>query len=488
MKFKRNDVLAYLGDHLIQSQCTSEENATYDSAVFDSREAVPGIIFIAMDGTRSVGIIYLDDAIQRGATCIIANIKYENELKPSMEKYRDVCDFLLVDDSLYVYGILGKLSREQFSGDVIGVIGSVGKTTTKNMLRELGGGSKYTHASRGSFNNQTGVPLTLCAIDENARRAVVELGESHFGDLTYITEISLPTHLVITNVAEAHTEFLGDVLGVAKTMNETVSLMKPNSKVIVPISTKHLDVVLGATKAQVIFIDDGDSSSDFDVNKYENSKIAYVKNVTARDDQTYDFLLEYGDTKIDLHVPMVGRHFVIDAALAAVAMMESGESPDSLADRLENVVPQGHRMKMIETPSFLIIDDCYNANPASMKASMEALVAVTSKNKTRSVFIMGPMRELGKDSDRYHRELGTFANTIGIDVLVCVDEAVKPASEVGVHPHSYYFETVAKACEGIESIVQNGDSIGIKASRGGNPDYPAMVPLVEFLSELKLKD
>lgn len=478
MKFKRNDICSFLGDQLIDSQCIAEKNVTYESVVFDSREAVPGIIFMAMDGSRSVGVLYVRDAINKGATCIIVNESYKNEISSITEEFRDQVDFLFVKDTLYSFGLLGKLAREQFSGPVIGIIGSVGKTTTKNMLRELGGGEPNAHASRGSFNNQTGVPLTLCAIGEQANRAIVELGESHFGDLTYIVEISKPTHLVITNVAEAHMEFLSDLQGVAKTMNEAVVLMDSDGVIFLPSDIEHKEIVLKDSKARTVFIDVSESRD-------QDKDLAQISEVIERSDLTHDFVLSYGGSTVQMHCPLVGLHFVIDAALATAVSLEIGDDPKSLNSLLENVKPQGHRMKIIQSDSLTIIDDCYNANPASMKASMSAVKAMAEKENARSVFFMGPMRELGDNSDNYHNEVGKFAQQIGIDVLVCVDGATKSVVDSNVHSNAYYFESVAAAVSGLDEIVKAGDFVGVKASRGPDPVQPAMVPIVEKLEDLK---
>lgn len=485
MKFKQQRLMEYLGDHLVESRNTQNASTVYDGAFFDSREVLPGCIFVAIDGKKSAGVKYVQAAIDLGATAVVANIKYAEELAETIKKNESRCCFFLVDDSLLVFGLMGKLAREQYDRDVIGVIGSVGKTTTKNMLRELGGGQLVAHASRGSYNNQTGVPLTLCALPIDARRAIIELGESHFGDLTYITEISQPSMVVVTNVDLAHTEFLGDTLGVAKTMNETIALLNEESTVILPIDIVHRDVVLGDTKAQVVFVRDEGSSSIADGEKYSDAQVAIISQTHARDDLTHDMTLDFDGHQISLHVPLVGRHFVMDAALAIVASLLCGDTAEDLILRIENVAPQGHRMKVIETEMVTVIDDCYNANPASMKASMNAVAALAREKTKRSVFVMGPMRELGENSDSLHREMGLHAASQGIDVLICVDPATKSASDESAHPDSYYFPTVDQCCEKIASLVQRGDLVGVKASRGPDPDEPAMVPIVEKLAELQ---
>lgn|GEM_PF-4907941 len=483
MIFNRSDILNELQSSIIETQFADEAPCIYDSAVFDSRECFEDSIFVAIDGSKSTGIVYVEDAIRNGAACVMANIDYRNQLQDLIDRYGAKTDFIFVEDTLKAFGMLGTLSRSIYTKDVIGVAGSVGKTSTKNMLREIGGGSENTHASRGSFNNETGVPLTLCTLPLDAKRAIVELGESHFGDLDYITKIARPTILIITNVELAHVEYLGDLEGVAQTMNESVSLMPAGSTIVIPNGTNNIDIVLKGVNAKVIKVLDvdeveGDSSP-------ENVTFAKVLSKVQSPDLTYSFELEYQGMEIEAHIPLMGDHFVMNAALAIIASYVSGQEIPEIVKNLENVVPQGSRMNEIQTSLLTIIDDCYNANPASMRASMKAVKDKASLENSRSVFIMGPMRELGKDSDLMHEEIGRYAQEIGIDLLICVDKATLNASKVGVHLNSIYFESVKDALASIGQIVKKGDLVGVKASRGPDPHKPAMMPIVEALEQLK---
>lgn len=483
MKLKRSEIIDKLHEHIFEKYVRDGE-AIYDCAVFDSREVVDDIIFIAIDGEKSAGVIYVQDAINAGAKCVVANIKYLQQMQKMIDDNKATVDFLLVDDSLLFYGLLSQLARSKYKKPVIGIIGSVGKTTTKNMLREIGGGQQIAHASRGSYNNQTGVPLTLCSIPENSTRAIVELGESHFGDLKYITEFALPSTLIITNVAQAHIEFLNDLEGVAKTMNESVVLMEPEGHIVTPVCLYNKDIVLENNVANLVFVVDESSGETIDEN-YPDAKFVTISNVEQLHDLTHNFEMKYEDIELKLHVPLIGRHFVTNAALAVVASIIEGQDINNIAKNLENVEPQSSRMRKIETDKLTIIDDCYNANPASMKASMDAIVAISDVTSQRSVFVMGPMRELGPNSDELHRTIGDYCAEIGIDVLICVGEATKAASEKGIHSNSYFFETVQACIDDIESIVKEGDLVGVKASRGGDPIEPAMMPIVRYLTDLK---
>ncbi len=482
MIFKRNEILDALSGCIVETHFAYEDPCEYDTVVFDSRECFDNSIFVAIDGEKSTGIVYVPEAIENGATCVIANINYRIDMQSALDLHGDEIDFLFVEDSLIAYGLLGALSRSLFSGEVIGVVGSVGKTSTKNMLREIGGGSQFTHASRGSFNNETGVPLTLCTLPRDSIRAIVELGESHFGDLDYITRMSLPTILVITNVELAHTQYLGDLEGVARTMNEAVSLMGEDATIVIPNATNNINDVLNNAKAKIIKILDIDEF----VNPDSNSQVSYARIIskTQLPNLTYSFDLEFNGEEISAHVPLIGDHFVMNAALAIVASIVSGQHASLIVKNLENVVPQGSRMNEIQTNLLTIIDDCYNANPASMRASMKAVKAKADLEARRSVFFMGPMRELGSSSDSFHEQVGSFAKEIGIDVLVCVGKATASAAQDGIHPNSHYFETVQDAVSDIKAIVSKGDLVGVKASRGLDPHKPAMMPIVEALEQL----
>jgi UDP-N-acetylmuramoyl-tripeptide--D-alanyl-D-alanine ligase len=402
-------------------------------------------------------------------TCVIVPQDIDIEISESH------VDIVVVDDSLVAFGLLGKLARTQYSGDVIGVIGSVGKTTTKNMLFVLSGGEESATANRGSFNNETGVPLTLCSIDPDSQCAIIELGESHFGDLHYVASLAQPTMLVVTNVALAHTEYLGDLVGVATTMNEAVQLLSEDAKLILPANIACKDIVIGDTTANVIEVQVHDD------HEYTHS-LYRVKKVESRSDLSHDVVFEYEDTELQFHVPLSGRHFVENASLAMAACIERGEDPDVLVQRMSMVAPVGHRMRIVEKTDLTLFDDCYNANPTSMEACMDAVAAYAALHSRRSVFFMGEMRELGAASESLHGELALHAEQMGIDVLVCVTPVTRSAlSHVGGSTKAIYCESVEDAVSRLAEIVLKGDVVGVKASRGPDPHCPALFPIVESL-------
>jgi UDP-N-acetylmuramoyl-tripeptide--D-alanyl-D-alanine ligase len=451
----------------------------YDTAFFDSRRVMPGGIFIALDGESTNGVAYVSDAITNGAQCVIADEQYIEQLAELAEDVS--CDFYFVDNALAAFAEIGKLARRQLICPVIGIIGSVGKTTTKNMLQALAGPRAYS--SRESFNNETGVPLTLCEMPANTTCAIVELGESHFGDLDYVTSIAQPDILVITNVEEAHTEFLGSIEGVAKTMNESVRLIPETGFIVLPSTISYPEILLRGNVAQVKIVHDATNVSE----PIADDPYLTITNVKERDDVTHDVTVEIESRSIAFHVPLVGRHFAINAALAMAAVALAGNDITAIAGRLEEVVPQGHRMRIIQTDSLTIIDDCYNGNPASMRASIDALVDLAAKKNARSVFILGQMGEL-ESSAQAHCDVANYAAMRSVDVLVCVGEATEYAMNNCAHPNKFYFVSVDDCLHELTAIIHKGDIVGVKASRGPIAHRPRLLPVVELLENATIEE
>ncbi|MFN8016364.1 MAG: UDP-N-acetylmuramoyl-tripeptide--D-alanyl-D-alanine ligase [Acidimicrobiia bacterium] len=479
MIFNIDEIISALENQTIDKHIT-DLNTTYKKVVFDSRKVETDSIFIALVGEESNGAKYIEDACLNGARLVVANDTDRVQAQDSLDNFSNV-NVIYVKDSLVAFGKIGSLARDKFDGVVVGVIGSVGKTTTKNMLRELGGSLPKVYASRGSFNNQTGVPLTLCEVEEGCERLIVELGESHFGDLEYITEISRPHHLVVTNVALAHTAYLIDKDGVAKTFLETISRIPKDGYIVMPFNIDKKETLLGGATSNVVFTIDKSEENGIDLNE----NYSYITATKSNSDLTNDISLDFNGKKVNAHIPLIGKHFVENAALAITMSLICGDDPADIETNMLKMKPQGHRMRLVKNEDLLLIDDAYNANPESMRACIDAVQAIAKNNETRSVFIMGPMRELGELSDERHISMAEYANEIGIDTFICVGEATKPAFKSNSHKNSYYFDTVKDAINNLESIIEPNDVVGVKASRGPDASMPALVPIVNFLSELK---
>lgn len=470
MIFNRQALKEFLGDH-VRGVMTPRTEGEYDSAVFDSREVQSNVIFVALKGETNNGVSFIPHAIDSGAGCLII----ADDQRELAEKHigNRVVDRFYVDDPLIVFGRIGAFARELYIGEIIGVIGSVGKTTTKNLLREAGGGRNVVHANRGSYNNETGVPLTLAGLTNDYPRAVIELGESHFGDLEYITSMARPHILVITNVGQAHTEYLGDTLGVATTFHEAVENIAENGTIVLPDDIEFEDIILGDTQARVVRVyNDTQSHAD----GYS------ITDIVARQDLTHDVEITSGDTQTHFHLPLVGKHFVVNAVLAIAASCELGDDINSAARNIGNVQAQGHRMRVIEG-DIVIFDDCYNANPTSVVACMSAVAQYAAQKNARSIFILGPMRELGDSNDIDHINVIDHAFSVGIDKVFCVGQATRNACEQRKDRPILYFNTVPAVQSALDEIIAEGDIVGVKASRGPDPHRPYLFPIVESLKE-----
>ncbi len=452
------------------------DEVTYDKAFFDSRECIEDSIFVALDGEKQKGISFIKNALEYGARALIVDAKYKSQLV-STEIDLDVALFL-VNDSLKAFDELAKLSATKFNGQIIGVIGSVGKTTTKDILAHLSSASHKTHRNSASYNNETGVPLTLCGIEDDCTRAIVEMGESHFGDLNHVASMVNPSTLVITNVAPAHTEYLGDLDGVARTMNEAVELLGEKDSIIIPANIERIETVLRNNKATVHKVGFNPDAKDCEF---------VVLDSQVQDDLTTNVTMKIKDSEIEFTLPLFGKHFVENAALAITACVVMGDSIEKILSNMSSLETQGHRMRKVQTERLTIFDDCYNANPASMKANIEALTDFANRNDMHSVMIMGPMRELGESSHRFHLELAEYALKLGVSKLILIgDENYEAANQLKDLDNVCFYPDVTKAQENIIELIEPNMVISVKASRGPDPQCPYLYPIVETLEKLSL--
>lgn len=442
-----------------------------DNVHFDSRKIKKSGLFIALKGEEVNGSNYYTSAVKNGADVVLIS---ETDVE-------NVHEFLVstfvVKDSLASFGDLARLARSKFQGEVVSVIGSAGKTTTKNLLKSAGG--KDVYANEASFNNETGVPLTLCAIPATATRAVVELGESHFGDIDHVASMALPGILVVTNVGDAHLEWLKDHEGVAKTLNEAVLLMKEDGKVVIPSDINCKDILLSGSVAEVFEVDSVENLPE----KSEPNKF-YVTQVKANKDQTYSATFTFNSESVSCHIPLTGKHFVLDAALAVCASVLAGDTLESASSNISNTASEGHRMRIVTGDRITLFDDCYNANPSSMKACIDTLKDYASQNKSKSVMVMGRMAELGDSTISSHSQVVAYALDKKIDQIVCVGPDMKSGLEKLSDTNNIdYFENAQDCARSIKNYIEGNTVIAVKASRGPNPARPLLLDVVEFIEE-----
>ncbi|WP_265523333.1 UDP-N-acetylmuramoyl-tripeptide--D-alanyl-D-alanine ligase [Oerskovia flava] len=427
--------------------------------VVDSRLAGPGALFVALAGEHVDGHDYADVAVGRGAHLVLA----EREL--------DV-PCVVVDD---VQRALGELAREvlvrlRAAGDlrVVAVTGSVGKTTTKDLLGQLLGAEGATVVPRGSFNNEIGLPLTVLEADESTRFLVLEMGASGAGHLTYLTRIAPPDVAVVLTVGAAHLGEFGGIEAVAAAKAEIVAGLAPGGTAV--LNADDLRVVAmreGAPGDVVTFgtIPTADVRAQ-DIRISRQGTVSFVLRVRQGSPTEADEVL----APVDLQ--LVGEHHLTNALAAAAATLRLGLDPQAVASRLTAArALSPHRMQVTERPDGItVIDDSYNANPDSMRAALKAL-AVMAGRERRSVAVLGEMLELGPDSRTAHDEIGRLVVRLNIKQLVVVGDGAGGIHDGATQEGSWgdesvFVSDVRAASAVLADELRPGDVVLVKASNG----------------------
>jgi len=406
------------------------------AVVTDSRAVTPGCLFAAIRGERSDGHDYIGAALSAGAKCALAERVPEGVTG---------C-VLLVEDTLRALQTLAGFYRAQFALPLVGVTGSVGKTTAKEMLACVLARRFRVHKTQGNFNNDLGVPLTLFGLREEHSAAVVELGVSHPGDMDRIAALARPTVALYTNIGDAHLEFLGSRAGVLAEKSRMNAFLPPDGLAV----CNGDDPLLAGMDCPV-------------------PKLCYGLgawcDVRAEDVETdgeeIRCTVVTERTRFALRIPAFGEHMVYAALGAAAVGMALGLRPEEIAAGVADYVPVGSRCRVFHTDLLRVIDDCYNANPTSTAAALRSLAALPG----RKVAILGDMRELGDHSAALHRETGELARRLGIDlVLSCGPEATHIAEGAGDIALDYPIKRMLLAA--LPYVLQAGDTVLVKASRG----------------------
>ncbi|MCR5210168.1 MAG: UDP-N-acetylmuramoyl-tripeptide--D-alanyl-D-alanine ligase [Lachnospiraceae bacterium] len=435
-------------------------------AVIDSRLIQPSGLFIATKGERVDGHDYIESVFEKGALAVICE-KLPDKTSASQDQY-----FILVKNSLQALKDIATFYRTRLNCRIIGITGSVGKTSTKEMIASVLRQGKSVCATEGNFNNEIGVPLTILRIREDNDCAVVEMGINHFGEMTRLTNIVKPDHVVMTNIGECHLENLGDREGVLRAKSEIFECLSVEGRAILNASDDKLaglSNVNGKIPIRYAFegtFDPRDLQVDYVAKDIEDKGLSgSVVTITGPD-----------GFNIRVHVPLPGRHMILNAMAAAAAGTLFGLTPDLIKKGIEEVNATGGRSNVIKAGDHTIIDDCYNANPTSVRAALD-LLATASGHRTA---ILGDMFELGVDEKKLHEEIGAYAVKGKTDTLICVGElsenmvrgaedALKKApnaSAPGADPITvHYFKTVDDLLETpVNDLITPVDTILIKAS------------------------
>ena len=400
-----------------------------DGATMDSRALRPGQLFVALQGDRD-GHAFVDSARAAGAAAVL------------VERQDDDGPAVVVTDTRVALTALGAHARDRL-GDiaVIGVTGSVGKTSVKDLIAAATSPSRATAASLRSFNNELGVPLTLLEAADDTEVAVIEMGARGVGHVRDLCTIARPTIGVVTAVALAHTEAFGAIEEVARAKGELVEALSADGTAVLNQGDERVAAMASRTTATVLTygVDRGDVRAE---------------GVVLDDDLRPRFALVTPWGEAELVLAVRGRHNAENAAGAAAAALAAGADFDGVIAGLASASLSPWRMELRVAPSGLrVLNDAYNANPTSMAAALEALADLDAERRTA---VLGPMAELGDHAEAEHRRITERASTLGIRLLAVDTDAYGPAVEV---------------VDGVDGAVGElgdlgpGDAVLVKASR-----------------------
>ncbi len=414
---------------------------------FDSREVGPGDLFVAMKGEASDGHLYLDQAFAQGAAGAIVS-------EPCAHPH------VLVADSFTALQMLGCASRARSGATIIGVTGSVGKTSAKEALFAAldRGAPGAVHRSVKSYNNHTGVPLSLARMPRDARFGVFEMGMNHAGELAELTQIVRPHIAVVTAIAPAHTEFFRDESAIADAKGEIFAGLEPDGIAIIPFDSPHRDRLTAAAAPHASRIVTFGIAKGADVRAIETVRLATGATfVTVQQD----------GRELSFTMAQPGMHWVSNA-LAVIACVEAAGADLGLAGlalaELGGLQGRGARfMTTLADGQALVIDESYNANPASMRATL----AVLAKEPGRHVALLGEMRELGEASADYHAGLAEPILAANVEMALLVGEAMAPlAQALEGKVETVHVGDAAAALTSLRTILAPGDAVLIKGSNG----------------------
>lgn len=402
----------------------------------DTRTIKPGNLFVAIKGEQFDGHDFISEAVKKGAVAILVSKTQETAVPQ-----------LVVNDTIEAFGQISTLWRNQFSIPFIGVTGSNGKTTLKNMIAAIlraASNDENVLATEGNLNNNIGVPIMLCRLSSKHRFAVLEMGMNHAGEIAYLTHLVKPHVAVVNNAAEAHLEGLKDVAGVAQAKGEIFQGLAENGTAILNCDDNHF--------------------------QYWRSLVTKYKNLTFGLDHPADvsaticekwITLKTPHGEIHVTLPLLGKHNVMNALAATAATAAIGIDLNVIKKGLESVTCAPGRMHQYMLASGTrVIDDTYNANPFSLQAAVNTIASLSG---TKMV-VLGDMKELGPDAKQLHFRAGEKIRAAGIQHLFTLGE-MSAATAEGFGQSAQHFTDRAQLIAALQNHLNDYTTILIKGSR-----------------------
>ncbi|MCL6415915.1 UDP-N-acetylmuramoyl-tripeptide--D-alanyl-D-alanine ligase [Aestuariirhabdus sp. Z084] len=370
-------------------------DCSFSSVSIDTRTLQPGALFVAIEGPSFDGHEFLAEARKAGAVAAIVSRAVDTEL-PQLQ----------VEDTRIALGLIGQWVRQQFEGAVIAITGSSGKTSVKELSAAILAQQGKVHATRGNLNNDFGAPLTLCQLECAHHNAVIELGASAIGEISYTVGLVKPDVALINNASAAHIEGFGSLRGIAQAKGEILSGLSAEGVAVLNLDDPFFGYWQGVAANRRLV--------SFSLHRLEAD--VHAADVEVGSDSSR-FTLCYREQKLPVNLQLPGEHNIANAIAAAACCIALGVSLPQVVAGLESAQPVSGRGVVVSgVNDCKVIDDSYNANPASFKAAVDLL----SKHSGNKVLVMGDMAELGSEAIEAHRHLGEYARQRGIDALYTV--------------------------------------------------------------------
>lgn len=456
-RFTVEEIIKAVTGELLQG----DPAAAFSSVSTDTRQVKKGDLFIALIGERFDAHDFIGEAIEGGAAGIIAGRRV------------DTGDWqgpvILMKDTLKALQDLARYNRSRFAGPVVAITGSNGKTTTKDMMAAVLEQQFTALKTEGNFNNEIGLPLTLLKLDDNYGAVILEMGMRGMGEIDLLAGIAMPSGAVITNIGETHLERLGTVDNIARAKGELLQHIQAAGFAVLNGDDPRIRQQASRCGGRIIF--------------YGTAGDALIKavDIVTPEAKRVSFTAVTPDGEVRINLPVPGRHNVLNALAAVGVGLEMGLTLEQIRVGLENTKLTAMRLAITEGRKITIIDDTYNANPASVKAALQILADLGGSR--RKVAILGDMYELGSRAAEGHREVGMEAAAQKVDVLITVGrlagEIALGASMAEDAPAEIIsLNNNAEVKTYLERIIRPGDVVLVKGSRG--------MKMEEIVNRLKL--
>ena len=438
----------------------------------DSREGGDKTLFCAIVGEKYDGHDFIADAVSAGSQVVLLSSLPENT---------DGLDFyaIRVEDTVKALGTLAAYYKDFSDATFVAVTGSVGKTTTKEFISAVASASFKTHKTKGNYNNEIGLPLTMFDLSPDDKVSVIEMGMSARGEIEYMSKLVRPDIAVITNIGTSHLAALGTRENICAAKLEIVSGLKKDGSLMLNADEPLLFATRGHVEPEPEFVSVYNRFGD-----YRAVNIRYLENGIMYD------LIYNNKAVTNVEIPALGRHNVYNSLIAYAVGVKLGMTDDMIRRGLLTFVSTDKRQNIYDVGGITVIDDCYNASPESMRAAIDVLTSIASRRGVKPCALLGDMLELGEYSRLMHDQLGQYAAQMKVQKLYCygamADIVAEAAIKKGVRADNVYVsldsDNPTEMAKMINSSMQSGDVLLVKASRAVSAER-----VIEALKKIRKK-